>query len=708
MSDNPAKTKKGLAWHRVLGIFSIALACGVPLLYLPADIYAGSAQDFHYTFGELLRSVAAIAAIPVLLAVPLLLPWARLVRAWARAWFVAAALVWTSGYLLVLKMGPLDGRTIELNVPLSFTLLSTVALLFTGAAALVLAIRAPRTAIVPVLILNIAALGTAYSRVSSAPKLVSRPSDASGANVAPLFSFSKTSNVLVIILDTFQSDVFASILEEDSRLRRDLDGFQFFPDTVGPARSTYLALPAIHSGKIYDGKRKMSAIYAEDVHAGSFFAALANAGYDTTAVGGTGCAAGAQCFPAQAVYGQGTSASRRSEYKRLLDVALVRVAPAALKRTVFNNGSGLFQNRDHPAEASDWASRDLQTLQIFAENVNTSSQAPTAKLIHVMTSHPPVYLGPDCRPLPKPEQANRNNMLPQCRCAISAVVSILASLKEHEIYDNTEIFVIGDHGEYPSPGDTHMSASGWLGIVGAANPLLLWKPKNRRGALEFSSAQVQLSDLAATVCEETGACSGFPGVPLGRPRGQTRRVHVGYQWSDDFWKAETIPGVQWFAIEGPITSLSSWRRINAPELRIGTPVVFGGNPEAAVYLGWGWSGIEPWGVWTDSRFATISFSVPSPPTRPIHLAARVRWFISPKHPDLSVAVSANNIPITNWKFSLPNPARNVEIVLPPSVWSGGTDLQLVFEIDQPRSPASFGEGGDTRLLGLGLEAIELK
>lgn len=705
MSDNPAKTKEGLAWHRVLGIFSIALACGVPLLYLPADIYAGSAQDFHYTFGELLRSVAAIAAIPVLLAIPLLLPWARLVRAWARAWFVAAALVWTSGYLLVLKMGPLDGRTIELNVPLSFTLLSTVALLFTGAAALVLAIRAPRTAIVPVLILNIAALGTTHSRVSSAPKLVSRPSN---VNVAPLFSFSRTSNVLVIILDSFQSDVFDAIIQKDSRLRRDLDGFQFFPDTVGPAVSTYLALPAIHSGKIYDGKRKVSAIYADDVHAGSFFAALARAGYNTTATGSIGCAAGAKCFPAQAVYGQGTSASRRSEYNRLLDVALVRVAPAALKRTVFNNGSGLFQNRDHPAEASDWASQGLQTLQVFAENVNTSSQAATAKLIHVATSHPPVYLGPDCRPLPKPEPATRNNMLPQCRCAMSALVSILASLKEHKVYDNTDIFIIGDHGEnFPSPGESDASASAWRAAVGAANPLLLWKPKNRRGALEFNSSQVQLADLAATICEGTGACSGLPGTPLDRERGQPSRTTVAYEWKTELWTADTISGLRWYSIDGPISMPASWRRINAPRLPIGTWVEFAGKPDARSYLDWGWSNIENWGVWSDAYISGVSFSLPALPTRSHRFTARLRAFVVRQHPEISVSVLANMQPVAKWDLEAPARDLDLSIDLPASVWSGDGTVSLLFNIDKPQSPTALGLGKDSRMLGIGLKGIRI-
>lgn len=706
MSDNPAKKTERLAWHRVLGICSIALACGVPLLYLPADIYAGSAQDFNDAFGALLRSVAVMAAVPVLIAVPLLLPWARLVRAWARAWFVAAALVWTSGYLLVLKMGPLDGRTTELNVPLSFTLLSTIALLFAGAAALVLAIRAPRAAIVPVLILNVAALGTTYSRVSSAPKLATGPSD---ADISPLFSFSKTSNVLVIILDTFQSDVFDAILEEDSRLKRDLDGFQFFPDTVGTAVSTYLALPAIHSGKIYDGKRKISVVYAEDVRAGSFFSALARAGYNTTAAGSVGCAAGARCFPGDAMSGRGTSAGRRDDYKRLLDVALVRVAPAPLKRKAFNNGSGWFQSWYHTAAAPNAASIGLHTLQVFAESVNTSSQAPTAKLIHVMTPHPPAYLGPDCKPLRKPEPANRNNMLSQCRCAIRAVVSVLASLKEHEVYDNTDVFIIGDHGAgYPPAGESDASASGWRATVGAANPLLLWKPKSRRGILKINSAQVQLTDIAATICEGTGACSGFPGTPLGHEHRQASRTIVTYDWKTELWRADFIPGLRWYSINGPLSKPASWRRLNAPLLRPGTRVEFGRKPGSEVYLDWGWSGIEPWGVWTNSRVATVSFSVPAPPTRPVRFSARVRWFLSPKHPDLSVAVSANHSPVATWKFTLPKPARDVEIVLPPSVWSEGNSVQLEFEIDRPRSPASLGLSKDTRLLGLGLEAIELK
>jgi|GEM_PF-3706039 len=709
MSDNHKKETEGLAWHRVLGICSIVLACGVPLLHLPAQIYAGSTQDFNYPFGTDLAAVAAvIAAIPVLLAIPLFLPWRRLVRGWAQAWFVIAILVWVSGYLLVLDMGKLDGRTVDLKIPGGFTLVSIGVLVVAGALSLLVAVRAPRIALAPVLILDIAAFAGTVSRMGLRPGTHVRSSP---AGVARLTRFSASrNNVLVIILDTFQSDVFEEILNKQPDLQGRMDGFVFFPDTVAPAKTTFLSLPAIHSGRLYDVRRSMPEIYREDVRAGSFFAALAKAGYESTTVASTGCPEGASCVSANTIAGVKVSAGARSEYGHLVDIALVRVAPGALKKLAFNRGSGWFEGWGAGTNVVNRASMGMHMLKVLEEGLTASANAPTAKLVHIQTPHPPVELGPDCRPLPKPEPFERSGMIPQCRCAIEGTLGVLAQLQKARVYDNTTIFVIGDHGagfRLPATGPADRTETAWRSMAGSANPLLLWKPKGRRGPLKIERRQVALADIAATVCEQTNSCSGFPGVPLNRD-GERNRTYMDYTWADDMWSTETIPVVRWFSIQGPVRSIASWHRVRPPEFPMGKWVEFGAKADMATYLDWGWSGIERWGVWSDARTSSMSFSLPATPTKALRFIAKVRSFVSPKHPAITVTVAANGTLVASWDFRAPRPPREVELVLPASVWAGGNSVRLSFDIDSPASPVEIGSGKDPRELGIGLEAIMLR
>lgn len=253
--------------YRLLGFLSVLWATGVLLVHTPAQIYSGNAADFTFSLGDLLWEVAPVlAAIPLLLSLPLLLPWQRFRGAWAVGWFAVAAVVWVSSNFLVLDIGPLDGRLTQLEIPLGFTLLSLGVLLAVAAGSVVLARVFPKPATAAVLMLNVMLVGT------SAASVIREKKDAHphGAAMETFLRFSESRNALVILLDSFQSDLFEQIIEENPALRNRLDGFQYFPDTVGPAPRTLLAMPLIHSGRTSYGQRTLKSIYLEDIRRGSF------------------------------------------------------------------------------------------------------------------------------------------------------------------------------------------------------------------------------------------------------------------------------------------------------------------------------------------------------------------------------------------------------------------------------------------------------
>ena len=65
-----------------------------------------------------------------------------------------------------------------------------------------------------------------------------------------LFQFSSERNVIHVVLDEFQTDVFVAMLEEDGgSLGRTFTGFTFFADHLGAFPSTSLSVPAMLTGK---------------------------------------------------------------------------------------------------------------------------------------------------------------------------------------------------------------------------------------------------------------------------------------------------------------------------------------------------------------------------------------------------------------------------------------------------------------------------
>ena len=145
--------------------------------------------------------------------------------------------------------------------------------------AFVVARRSPGAVAVGLLVL---ALGDALSAVRAVQADTRPPRPSRDASA--LFRFSTTKNVLVVLLDSLQSDIFDEVVRENPDLEDALDGFTLYVDTAGVAPSTYLSMPAIHSGLEYDRTSSLRAYGQEGVIRGSFLNALSHNGYEAAVV----------------------------------------------------------------------------------------------------------------------------------------------------------------------------------------------------------------------------------------------------------------------------------------------------------------------------------------------------------------------------------------------------------------------------------------
>ena len=66
------------------------------------------------------------------------------------------------------------------------------------------------------------------------------------------FAFSDSQNVIFLVVDGFQADVFQQLWEERPGLFDGMKGFTYYPDTVGCFPYTQLAVPVMLTGTYYD------------------------------------------------------------------------------------------------------------------------------------------------------------------------------------------------------------------------------------------------------------------------------------------------------------------------------------------------------------------------------------------------------------------------------------------------------------------------
>lgn len=698
---------------RSLGISSIALILSLVLLHVPAQIYSDNFVEFTFSLGALL----AIAIIPFvggtsLLAAPLFLANRRIVRVVVTLWFSIAVAAWVSTNFLILDIGPLDGRTTALNISTAFILRGALVLLFTCVVSGHLAWRAPSVAKSVAIVLNIVLV--VLTSVALIQDRNRQHGKALGAQAdGTLFRFSTSQNVLVILLDTFQSDYFKEIIDGNAAITDALRGFVFYPDTVGAARTTYLSMPVIHSGRMYDPDRALPLAYVEDVEEGSFMTWLAAAGYETSFINPVRetCPLGAAlCVDDQTVLGDPGGAVRH-EYSRLLDVSLLRIAPLYAKSWIYNGGAWRAQRFFRTQVQHSRVARSQRLLELIAQNAFATPGAPTAKFLHLFNTHPPVELGEGCGLLAQPAQMSRTTLMTQNECALLRVIQVLKRLDDLGVYDNTVIAIVADHGvgsttDYASAED--QSVSKWPEIVGSANPLMLIKPIGSTGALTVSGMRVHIGDLAAAVCSQVDACNGrLRNTWLSRAT-ERDRLYLHYTWKTEYWNEPKIKGVAEYVIDGPVWALNSWFRHRPPLIKKDAEIVFASShAENVIHLDWGWAKPETWGVWTDGPQAALSFTHLPIAKRHVGVDMRLRVFLTPQHRNLRVRATANGRHAAEWDFKYPHTQAEVRMMIDPEVWSEDGGVMIRFYFDKPTSPASVGMSHDSRALGIGLEGLRI-
>jgi hypothetical protein len=86
----------------------------------------------------------------------------------------------------------------------------------------------------------------------------------------------------VILLDALQSDVFDVVLNRRPEIADGLAGFHYFPDANSDSPTTFLSLPAIHSGMHYEEGVSAYDFFVNAITKNSFLSRLADEGFSAT------------------------------------------------------------------------------------------------------------------------------------------------------------------------------------------------------------------------------------------------------------------------------------------------------------------------------------------------------------------------------------------------------------------------------------------
>lgn len=668
-----------------LALVSAALFFGTLLIFQPAQVYAGNSAFFYLPFAQL-----AVVLVPLWIGLSLFgsLPSRRGSVAWRRAWAgllcLLAAIVWVSGSFMYHGQGLLDGRALGVASEPADALGATAVVLLVGLAALGLGLRWPR---------RVAQFGSILIALSLLPVGMLMWRDEHPWRGAPdveaLARFSPDQNVLVVLLDTFQSDFLAAILNAEPGLRERFTGFVNYRQAAGVAPTTYLSLPAIHSGVTYEPGKPLRDYYDRAVVEGSFMNRLVESKFRADLLNPmmNKCPKGVHCYSDEVLLNGLVRGSVESS-ALLIDLALLRSVPAILRNRVFNQGMFVLGNLLDPQSGHP---RSNEALRLVTSRASAGGP-PSVKFLHLFGSHPPARIDAQCQ-VGASRDWTRDNAIAQDRCALRLVGELLSRLEQLSVLDATTVVVLADHGAgLPVPPANAMQAY--------AAPLLMIKPPRSREPLRDSDASVSVADVAASVCDLTSACTITAGQSVVRTEKEgvaAGSYYVDYTWQHPYWYLESVPINARYRISGSPWDPLSWRlQGNGANL---TAELGFGSTEDARRFGPGWWSAERTADGRDFRWVNgpraVAFMKPADNWRGEIV---LRGFTHPGNDRQVLAVFVDGKPVWKGPFAAELTITLGEKDKPSTAFA----LGLEFAQDEAPGPA------DSRRLSGAIERILLR
>lgn len=684
---------------RAQALVAAALLAVTALVRVPLELYAASALDLNSVPRDLVLAILAAGLLLfVLLAFVLVALPARL------GCYAGTTLVGLASYAWIrsgLFPGPsvnLDGRRLDVNLATG-----VAGLLLPIAGAALLAWLGTRQRRVVTTLLAVL-LGGALVQATAAGASVWRARPARAAAAADrVFEWSRRGNVLVLILDTLQSDVFQDVLDARPELRRQLDGFRYYRLASSNSPTTYLSLPTIHSGRVYDPTQSAWAFYDQVVREHSVLNRFAAAGYEVSYASGIGICpdAVATCL--------GTLRLARTrgqvavqEASRLLDLGVYRALPDGLRARILGHGHGPIGAALGQAYLVERADAESVALERLAASSFATDSRPTVKMVHSMLTHPPTVLRPDCS-LGEPA-TDREGAVRQTVCAFRHVGALCERLRAEGVYDVSNLIVIADHGYGFHSRFVASQDLKFRRIVGSLNPVVLVKPAGAHGALTTSDAPIELADVAKALCGGAG-CDPTAGLArLDAVDHARTRVAYWYEWKNEYWRLPRVPGLVSYSIRGDLRQAASWRREAAPYAP-GSVIDFRRGENAAQYLGFGWGRRQPTHTWVVDPGAGLRLRARFEPDRDQLLVLTAPWLEpSPVEPS-RVAVEVNGVEIAELPCADPaRPISSRRMRIPASLLSRSPDTEIDFGTKAPGAPT----GVDPFEPCLALQTLELR
>ena len=329
-----------------------------------------------------------------------------------------------------------------------------------------------------------------------------------------VFNFSKEKNILVLIFDEFAANMLADILNENPEIKKDLDGFVWYKNTVstgnftGHSINTMIAGPEYTISKI---NQRADDITIEELISKNFadlYNAIARYGeYRLSAPYHHGYAPFIsrelwKRYIKEPVYAINAEqnvilrallreSAKSSFNKFLFGLSLFKLSPFSLKRKIYNGGNWRFFVRTTNINRKK---ARYVLFENLSQNLSYNSQKPTFKYFWSDLTHGNFNINQDGKWITQEDIKqgfDQNSVIARkltLKYAMKKVIELVQDFRNNNIYNQTKIIVASDHG------GAEKDWNDW-----ALYSLMMVKDFNSTGEFQVSDIPISNADIPAII-----------------------------------------------------------------------------------------------------------------------------------------------------------------------------------------------------------------
>ncbi|MBQ9505210.1 MAG: hypothetical protein IJU93_09400 [Lachnospiraceae bacterium] len=299
--------------------------------------------------------------------------------------------------------------------------------------------------------------------------------------------YSKEANYIILLLDKVDSSVFNDIALSDNELSAMLDGFTYYRDAMGIFPRTKFAVPLVLTGEKYTNKGYFEDYYRDGLKVSPILNALRENDYEVSLYERESSVTleedAAQKY--ENILSEPLRISSRKAFLGLImRLVMFKYAPYGLKSLFDAEAVELSGVRDSRCEYPlfSWEDRPFYDMLLNEEVELTDNRI--FKFIHLEGAHSPYNLLGDMTVV----EDDTSTYEEKARACTQLIKTYLDVLKKNDLYDNSVLVIMADHGEQ----DGNLTIP--HGEFGQ-NPLLLMKGVGEHHELSISQAPVYFGEL---------------------------------------------------------------------------------------------------------------------------------------------------------------------------------------------------------------------